>query len=126
MDKLNLIPDNDGYSPESDYGMVASDVTDLYVVSKRFVVNEVAVIQVRWTVGETDYEYLYNFYTANEDAGGAAFLIDLILWSASLTEYVAKFMPGSFSASSRQGTGIVVTASLVVQSTSATAVPAYP
>jgi hypothetical protein len=50
---------------------------------------------VKWTLDETAYDYFMAFYRTGIDYGSLSFEVDLLIDSATLTEYTVHLVPGS-------------------------------
>lgn len=103
MYKLVIPPNQSGYSVEVGQETIS---TKLDGGASRFrvdILNASSNVNCSWTVGPDNYEYLRRFYLVNVKNGNEPFLIDLILDSAIPTQYVARFIPGTWGLTGQQG-----------------------
>ncbi len=81
---------------------------------RRDILNSTSTVNVAWTVGADEYEYLRAFYKVMKVNASTPFKIDLILDSASLTEHDAFFIPDTMQLQEQKGLTYIVAAQLEV------------
>ena len=96
MEKLQIAPNEAGYSVSSEQETVVSNLDGGHSRYRRDIIKTSRLVNVTWTVSECDYQYLRSFYKSFAGSGGNKFTIDLIIDTPFLTEYTANFMPSTF------------------------------
>jgi len=114
MDKLTIPPDADGYSFVDGLEVLRAVLEGGAGRYRTNRINSMVPLNVQWTVGPADYEYLRDAYHTHVDEGHAPFAIDLIVDEATLREYFVRIKPGSFKLSSVRGLVFTVQATLEV------------
>lgn len=112
---LSLAPDQAGYSVEDGEEVLSVRLDGGLSRYRRDVVGAASSVRVQWTVGPTEYAYLRAFYRTTTGRGTEAFLVDLILDSATLTRHTAYFVPGSMKLTGVSGLTYTVQAMLEVK-----------
>lgn len=115
MDKLELSPDQDGYSFRDGLEVLRAYLETGAGRYSRNVLNAALVLTVKWTLDEDEYEALRGAYNTHVDEGHAPFAVDLFIDSVDFVEHKVKIVPGTFGLSSHAGRAYVVEATLEVQ-----------
>jgi hypothetical protein len=113
MYKLALQPDQDNYQATDGPKQVYSRLDGGLGKLRADYVNGVYMVEVQWTVGPGDFQYLQTFYSVT-NRGVDAFLIDLILTSFELREYTARIVPGTWRLAAIRGEATTIKARLEV------------
>lgn len=111
---LALPPDQASYAAA--YGRTAVS-TQLDGGASRFRSDQLGaafMVDVQWTCGKKNFEYLSAFYRTTITYGADPFLISLKLDTGAMQTYTAHFMPGTFSLIQQMGETYVVGAKLEV------------
>lgn len=82
---------------------------------RRDFIGAVATVNVMWNAPPQMFDYLQAFYRTAISQASDPFLIDLVLDGFSLTQYEARFIPGSFRITGVAGLETSVTAQLEVR-----------
>lgn len=115
MYKLVTPPDSSGYSVTPGSEVIGTKLDGGASRTRVDILNAASTVTCQWTVGPDEYEYLRMFYSLNVYNGGEQFLIDLILDSAALIEYKAKFIPDTWKLVSQSGLQYVVSCNLEIE-----------
>lgn len=114
MAKLLIPPSQDGYTAADGWEVASVQLDGGAPRTRRDVLGAVARVAVTWVVGPGEYRYLRAFYRSTYN-GALPFTIDLLLDEAILTEYEAKFIPGTFRLAAQRGWSYTVTTELEVK-----------
>lgn len=108
LDILNLSPDTNGYTVTTG---VSTLVTQLDGGSGRYRKDQLgasSTVQVTYTLGVGDYQYLLAFFRTVLQEGSLAFQTELLFETPDVTDYCCNIVPGTFKLSSQQGETYVV------------------
>jgi len=117
MDKFPISPDQDGYGFKFDSSEV-TEATEGGVIGRynRGIWNAAVPVSVKWsTIDATDFNLINTAFQTHIDEGGAPFAIDLLIDKATVREYMARFIPDSWSLDSVSQDAYTVSAKLEVQ-----------
>jgi hypothetical protein len=114
MRKLALVPTQSDYSAQYGQDALSTALAGGPSRTRLDFVGSVAVVNVTWTVPPNGYSYLQAFHRSATQNETEPFLIDLILDSAMLTEYQAKFVVTSFRLAGVEGLTYSVSAQLEI------------
>lgn len=115
MEKLELAPDDDGYTVTPSSEVILTVVEGGPSRVRRDLLGSSTKVTCTWTVGEEDYQYLRAFYLASL-SGASKFRLDLIVDTPEPVERVVRFLSGSMKLRSQSAFTYVVTAELEVYS----------
>lgn len=114
LSKLTLIPDSSSYSATPGNGVVRSTTSGGPSRTRLDVLGAPAAVHVKWLLGPEGYEYIMAFFRTAVMQGSLPFLVDLLLDSSAVSEYEAKFIPGTLGLVEQSGLLYVVEADLEV------------
>lgn len=113
--KLNLTPDQASYAvSDSSNEVIRVALQGGAGRYRRDILNGSKLVNVTWTIGPADYDYLQMFYRVATYRAGEPFRIDLLIGESNLTEHDARFIPGTFQLQSQRGLTFTVSAQLEV------------
>lgn len=115
MIKLLLSPDQDSYTVTEGEDTIATKVGGGQPRMRRDLLNADSKVEVQFTVNPTEYQYIRAFYNYT-NRGADQFLIDLIVETGELREYIARIIPGSWKLTSVKGHTFKVKFTLTVAS----------
>lgn len=114
--KFNFTPDQAGYSFRDRQETVSIALDGGLAKYRRDILGAATMVQVQWTLSESEYDYFRAFYKSITLSGSVPFLIDLAIDDAVIEEYTAYFVPESIRVISAGGLYMQVTAELEVES----------
>lgn len=114
MLKCKLVPDERGYQIKEMETAITTELKGGRPRVRRDLLNADTIAEVQFTCSPEEYQYLRAFYN-QLNLGADAFLIDLMLETSSLREYVATFEPGTWKLSRVTGHRFEVRVRLNVQ-----------
>jgi hypothetical protein len=103
MRKLLVVPEQAGYSVNFGNEVLSAELDGGPSRTRRGFIGAVASVPVAWSLPMGQAEYLLAFFRTATEVGSEPFLVDLIIDHAALSEYTAKFEPGSFKIGSVKG-----------------------
>jgi hypothetical protein len=116
---LGIPPDANGYKAVPGNAVVSVDLDGGDPRVRGDKVGIVSTVDVQWTVGTDDFDYLMAFFRTGAGANGVPgclpFFVDLVGIDSSQSQtYTAKFVPGTFGLKSQSGLTYIVGAQLWV------------
>lgn len=115
MRKLLLAPSQAGYSATDGAAALEAALSGGMPRSRLDFLGAIARVEAQWSVGPADFQYLRAFFRTGSGQTSEPFLIDLVLDDFELTEYTAKFVPGSLRITKVVGQTTSCSAQLHVQ-----------
>jgi hypothetical protein len=82
---------------------------------RRDILNPAPMVNVGFNLGRDEYDYFEAFYNTTLVEGSLPFEIDLFIGSSTLTEYVARFIPGTKKLNGYQNGRFVISAQLEIE-----------
>jgi hypothetical protein len=113
MLKLLLKPDQNSYQVKEDKTVVSTQLDGGASRVRRDLLNAAMEVECQFTLSPYEYQYFRAFYN-QVNKGSDPFLIDLLVDSHELVEYVAIFKPGSWRLSKVRGLSFEVKIQLEV------------
>lgn len=92
MRKLAVIPSQSGYAAELGDETLRAQLEGGPSRTRRGFIGAVAAVNATWNLPQSGYNYLMAFYRTGTAKGSEPFLVDLILDTANVLEYQAKFI----------------------------------
>lgn len=115
MRKLLVTPEQANYGVEFGNEVLSAQLSGGASRTRRDFIGAVATVTVSWTIGINDARYLQAFYRTATANASLPFLIDLVLDNPDLSEYQAKFVPGTFKLNGVSGLTTSYSANLEVK-----------
>lgn len=115
MIKLLLTPDQESYSVADGEDTISTKVGGGQPRVRRDLLNAESTVEVQWTLSPAEYQYIRAFYNYS-NRGADSFLLDLLVETETLREYVCRIKPGSWKLSSVKGSTFKVKCTLLVAS----------
>jgi hypothetical protein len=114
MAQFLIRPNKSGYSHQQASEALTADVEGGMPRVRRDVVGAVFLVNVSWVFDAEQYDYACAFKRTATDHQSLPFDIELILDSAAVAVYEAKFVPGSWQLTGQSGLAYMVSAQLWV------------
>jgi hypothetical protein len=115
MRKLMVTPSQASYSAQLGSEVLQAQVAGGPSRRRRDFIGAPTYVSVTWLLPGSGFQYLEAFYRTATVNGTDPFLIDLVIDDASLEEYTAMFVPGSYMINGVQGDATSVSAQLEVE-----------
>lgn len=115
MVKLTIEPDQEGFAVTFPQDVIVSEFEGGPPRQRRNFIGGYYIVNVQWTLNQTQYDDLLTFYRTTANRGVTPFEIDLPIENAVPEEHTALFINNSFSISSVTGNTVIVTATLSVK-----------
>lgn len=113
MMKLAITPDQENYTASDAEDVISTKVGGGPPRMRMDLLNSETKIEVQWTLNPAEYQYIRAFYNYIHK-GADSFLMDLLLESPTLAEYVVRIIPGTWKLTSVKGTTFKVKCTLSV------------
>lgn len=107
VQKLVLPPDQSGYAVTDGEEVLRQQLDGGRGRYRRDIINSSSMVNVQWSVGPENYQYLRSFYKVLSRTS-EPFKIDLYVDSPVLTEHDANFVPNTMRLLSQSGLTFVV------------------
>ena len=114
MAKFLIPPNVDGYGAQQAPESLAAELDGGAPKVRRDIIGAAFRLNVTWLMDQEQYTYACAFYRTATNHGSEPFDIVLIIESHAVTEYEARFVPGSWQLASQRGHSYTVSAQLWV------------
>ncbi len=112
LTKLVIPPNQASYATKDGKEVISAKLDGGASRFRRDILEAASSINVVWSVGPDEYQYLRAFYKSVTVRGSLPFLIDLYMDLPTLTEHEAYFVPKSFALTGQRGKEFTVSAQL--------------
>lgn len=109
-----LPPDQASYAVTDGKGTIRVDLDGGKGRYRADKLDPTSTVDVQWTVGREQFEYLRSFFIVMQHNAAEPFKIELIIDSPDLTEHDAYVIPGSVKLNSQAGLSYTVAAQLEI------------
>lgn len=110
--KLRIAPEQDGYSVLDGLNTLGAILDGGAGRFRAGPVGAAISVRARWVLTRTEYRYMRAFFRTGVREGADPFLIDLVQETGTLTEHVARFVPGTMKLDAVNGGTYIVSALL--------------
>lgn len=112
LPKLTLVPQSSNYAVKFGNGVVVTKLDGGRSRYRTDIANPSNIVTCTWLLDPTDYASIVTFFKTTLANVSLPFLIDLVIDTATPSEYQANVVPDTLQLSSQSGNSYVVSCTL--------------